>query len=424
MANELNAVAQGDALTIYAVIRRSSDNLVWSVTASAFVAWVNADIGNYDISLVSASGDLYVGDFPTAITAGTVRVNYYQQAGGVPAITDLLLKSEQDYWNGTALVSQPAAVTATGCQLTDVATVKRYLELTVPTYDDLIRQLINQQSARVSRIVGRTFCATDYNEFTRLDEDGRFTTRQWPIIHVSRVAIGFTDAVSVDYTGSGIRAMMTVNETGVRLESTSAAGVKITTALAFALYPTFSTMATAISAVAGWAASLASASVDGLSSNLHRVAGLSLKQGAATERQSLTFPDFDTEFSVVDHDSGIIAIDSGAWGGWNGSQPLHRLSGQVLIEYRAGFETIPEDVAQVVVELVAGAFNRKGDKSSTSTQAQKLRSESIGDYSYTADDGNTAVGVLTSAAVEQSQLAGEHMSVLAPYMRVRVGGMW
>jgi hypothetical protein len=92
MAGELNTFFNGSA-TIYAIIRDTGDSgEVWN--GSSFVAFVNGDIATYDVPLTSRGGDFYSADFPGGIANGTVcEVGIYEQAGGSPAITDLLLRS-------------------------------------------------------------------------------------------------------------------------------------------------------------------------------------------------------------------------------------------------------------------------------------------------------------------------------------------
>lgn len=415
MANELQIVAQGDALTVYAVVRRVSDSHVWN--GSAFVAWSDAAVADYDIALASVGGDLYAGDFPSGIPAGThVRVNYYQRAGATPAITDLLLSSKEFGWTGSTLSVGGGAVAAAGCQLADLVAVKRYLEITDTAKDDLLQQLINQQSARVLKIIGRSLCAADYTEFYRSQGAERITLRQYPVIYVSRVAYGRSEAIRVGYTGAGIRAMVGVTDSGVRLSSTTSAGVTTNTTLEYAAYPTLSMMATAIDGQAGWDAE---AMVDGLSNNLYRAAGMPLASNGADV--SLTWPETDMGVTLVDQEHGVIAVMRGhdIWSD-DDCERESRFArrGHVLVEYRAGYETIPQDVRQVVIELVSGALGRTGDKSASSPQKQRLSSESIGDYSYTLVDSEA------EAQAERVSLAGEHISLLSPYMAHHVGGSW
>lgn len=105
MALELDTIFQGTG-TLYAVAR--SGALVWNGTA--FVAWVDADIANYDIPLTSQGGDLYAANFPATVPPGSnYRVIYYQQAGATPVTADLLLTTEVLDWNGVT-ASAPATI--------------------------------------------------------------------------------------------------------------------------------------------------------------------------------------------------------------------------------------------------------------------------------------------------------------------------
>jgi len=92
--------------SVYAIIQRISDAAVWDVANTTWATWANGSIGDYDIAMSSAGGDLYTATFPTAIEASTAyRVTYYSQAGANPAITDNTLDKED------AQVA-PATVTA------------------------------------------------------------------------------------------------------------------------------------------------------------------------------------------------------------------------------------------------------------------------------------------------------------------------
>lgn len=102
MANELGVTYTGSN-SVYAILRRLSDNYVWNGTG--FEAWVNANITTYDITLTSSGGDLYVGNFPNVTTGIRYRVIYYEEAvSATPAITDLLLATKEGYWDGTTFL--------------------------------------------------------------------------------------------------------------------------------------------------------------------------------------------------------------------------------------------------------------------------------------------------------------------------------
>ena len=46
MADELQLTYQGAAATLYAVVRRPSDQYVWDATAAAWEAWADGSIGD------------------------------------------------------------------------------------------------------------------------------------------------------------------------------------------------------------------------------------------------------------------------------------------------------------------------------------------------------------------------------------------
>lgn len=114
MSNELKSTYPSGS-TVYAIIRRTSDSYVWQTTSATFVTWVDGNIANYDTALTDRSGDFYSADFPSAIAAGTYAVNYYVQAGGTPAITDVLIGVESPpiTWSGAIVTGSSGPNTET-----------------------------------------------------------------------------------------------------------------------------------------------------------------------------------------------------------------------------------------------------------------------------------------------------------------------
>jgi hypothetical protein len=83
MSRELRVNYQGSAATLYAIIRRLSDDYAWN--GSAFEAWADGHLSTYTVALTDRGGDTYDADFPTAIVAGDYAVDYFEQAGGSAA---------------------------------------------------------------------------------------------------------------------------------------------------------------------------------------------------------------------------------------------------------------------------------------------------------------------------------------------------
>lgn len=104
MANELNLSYNGD-LNVYAVIRRKSDGAVYDATS--FVTWDDANISSYAISMTSSGGDLYLGDLPSGIPLNDTYIAHYYEYSGSPSTSDILLDTEEFYWNGEKITSDP-----------------------------------------------------------------------------------------------------------------------------------------------------------------------------------------------------------------------------------------------------------------------------------------------------------------------------
>lgn len=239
MARELRITYQGASATLYAVIRRISDSYVWN--GSAFEAWANGNIATYDIALTDRGGDLYSADWPSAMAAGDYRVIYYYQPGAAPAITDDILATTDRHWDGQAATST-SDVTISANALTSLNGLKRHLRITTSTDDTLLTECINSATLLVERVCGRNFKARDYRERYNGVQQKELCLNNFPIVHVTRIAYGAAEAMSVTYTGSDIRASAACTDTGIRLNSVSAAGVATSNHLLFADYPSCTTM--------------------------------------------------------------------------------------------------------------------------------------------------------------------------------------
>lgn len=365
MANELRVNVQGTGHTVYAVVRSTTDNKVWDDVDSAFETWDDAQIANYAISLADQGGDLYVGDMPTGISVGTeIRTFYYFQDGGSPAITDLLLRFEQGVWNGVSTTS--GSIVLSSNALVTLAEIKRHLNITSSDFDDLLTQLINSVSDLFERITGRTLVATDHVQIHQCPQDGVLLDN-FPVQHIMAVRQGAGDGMRVQYTGSDIRATVTVTDDKLRIQSLSAAGTTTSNEWTFAAEPTISTLVTAIDAVTDWTATLKN---DDAANTLWRVAG----HDAKTNEVRLEYADDPCDFR---YDMAAGLLRTNVWG-------------PILIEYRAGFETIPWDLRTAAADVVATMFHR-------AVRGVGLQSESLGDYSYTlADTVATQEGIIAT----------------------------
>jgi hypothetical protein len=100
MSNEIK-VSYPSGSTLYAVVR-DTDGLVYYIAGAVLEAWGTSgrDADDYDIALTGDNGDLYVGDFPSAITTrARYVVQAFIQSGGSPADSDNLAGAEQIWWD-------------------------------------------------------------------------------------------------------------------------------------------------------------------------------------------------------------------------------------------------------------------------------------------------------------------------------------
>lgn len=92
-------------LTVYLLIR-NSDSLIWNTSSLELETYHPANYDLYDIPAAEqdVTGYYYAGS-PGALPVGDYRFDWREQAGGVPAVTDICLACSSAYWNGTAWLS-------------------------------------------------------------------------------------------------------------------------------------------------------------------------------------------------------------------------------------------------------------------------------------------------------------------------------
>jgi len=285
--------------------------------------------------------------------------------------------------------------------LTNLTNVKTYMDIKSSDTDGVLDRLIDQITARIERIVDRKFKARDYRWWLTTNQERLLTVPQWPLIYVNRVAHGALNAMSVDYSGAGIRATIQVfrddtgETTGVRLVSYSSSGVRTTSELTDADNGSVNAMVTAIDAVSGWDATEL---VNVPTADLAPTGGMDAKNQTAY----FTYPDQDDSDYRVDYDTGQISLSfTNAFDAvWREDRLPITYQG-LLVEARAGYETIPDDIELTAIEMVSSIFSSRSVN-------QNIASESIGDYSYS----------LSSVPMNEQQLAR-----LETYKAFKVGGV-
>jgi hypothetical protein len=379
--NELRCNFQGVAV-IYAVIRRISDAYVWN--GSAFVVWNDADVASYDVSLASLGGDLYAADMPAVIAASDYRVVFYQQIAGSPATNDYIVGTPKEFhWDGTA-TSSVSSVTASPYALATLDQAKQDLGITDGVDDTALTEDINQVTALIERICRRKFVARNWRE--RIDgcQQDKIKLKQYPVVQLTRIAFGYAQAMSIGYSGSGIRANAAIYNDysssasgGLRLVTISSLGVPTENNLTFASYPSLSLLAAAVSGVTGWTATAIS---NQPSADLNPTA-----VGNCLNRTLyLTYPDQVWDEYMMDLQAGLLQLQSQI-----SPVPLNLVESRtplrapygfqsLLVEYRAGFESVPDDLNMFAREEVKARYE---DRQGTNA----VKSESVGPFSATYD---------------------------------------
>lgn len=292
--------------------------------------------------------------------------------------------------------------------LTTVANVKTQLRITGSDQDTILTDLVSAVDARLKRLIGRNIEATDYTEWHDGYLEDELALRQFPVIRVNAVLSGEDTALSVTYSGSAIIATVQVTESSVRLYSVSTSGSVTATDLTFASNASASAMKTAIDAVSGWSATLRN---NTLSKWLFPLGGVSVKDNDV----ALCYPDDICSEYRVDFASGKVGFHTSSGfpeafyrntathgigiGGLHRTIPVDAGHRNVLVDYRAGYETVPSDIDQVAREMVQEAF-QYGLHDGT------LQSENLGSYAYTLAD--------------RVQLDAGQRERLAPYMEAMV----
>jgi len=168
-----------------------------------------------------------------------------------------------------------------------------------------------------------------------------------PIIRINYVGLDAGEAIYIETSGL-TSPIMAVNDACMTL--TSSAGTSV---LAFADYATTDLLAAAISEVSGWTATAsATLSVYWLCPGIFEVNTTATLYYAGRLYRDAKF----------DSGAGVITL------------PTH--TGQALVAYRGGWETVPGDLQQLCREFAAASYNRGKVNAN-------LQSESLGDHSYT-----------------------------------------
>lgn len=261
----------------------------------------------------------------------------------------------------------PTSAVAT--DLTTVPNVKTYMGITAATWDALLLELVSASTDLIQSYCNRRFASQNYTgEIYDGPDSSRLLLRQFPVTAVGRVTYGRLDVVGVrNTTVNATRANASVTSTGVVLTVTAIPVIAPDT-VDWATYTTLTAVVAQINALGnGWEATLQSSATGSyVSTDLLPAGGRACLNGFAhldmPEPQAL-------EDYIVHWDEGMLEL----YGSWGES------SQNIFVDYTAGYVTIPDDIEIAAKDLVRIMFNRR-------TVDGSLKSEKLGDYSYTLAD--------------------------------------
>jgi len=265
--------------------------------------------------------------------------------------------------------------------LSTLAQLKSHLGITASTDNTILEGYIDHATAKIERWIGRQILVRNYSEWYGGNDVRSVKVKQYPINNVVGVYTGLTAALVIASTvSSDIRLTVSINTEplgtvasgalapGVTLTRTTSAGTTSISTLTFATYPDTTSLVAAINAITGYSATVTTAM---RCAQLHPRASGDIKMATVV----LTGVNVSSEF-VYDSYLGIVTIRQDAFptmAQHNARFPSGLQS--TLIEYSAGYTTVPDDIHQACMVIAGTAYlSRKSDTS--------LQSESLGDYSY------------------------------------------
>ena len=260
--------------------------------------------------------------------------------------------------------------------LTSLANLKAYLGVTGTTDDVILEQCIDRATAIIESHCDRKLKSRTFYEFLMPEGDRTVRTEEHPIVSIDTIAFGSQTSFSISSDTASTDVVATVGFDGstLRLYKVASNGTETTATLAASSYATTSALVTQInSSVSGWSATLTK---NAYTRSLYRFGG----RGVIDADAQLEFPRDNVSEYRVDFDTGRIHITADRFPGIREDDArANRFPAgffPVFVQYSAGFETVPDDLEQVALEVAGDIFRER-------LQDRTLQQESLGDYSYT-----------------------------------------
>jgi len=246
-------------------------------------------------------------------------------------------------------------------------------ELTLKIEDNyLIERLIDRATYFLERYCHRKFMSRAYSrEIYYGSGHGNLILDQYPATTISRVSVGRTSAFSITNTTATNNASIEIAATALKYSVDGATATSLT--FSDVTNNTLTKLIGVINALAGtpWTATLLDSSLGARkSSDLLIRPGMYCKSPtvAYCEIPNDELTDYQLISPTEDRNYGVLYCP----GGWTRGQ-------EYFVDYTAGYATAPIDLEDICIRLVVNRYNQ-------SKKDGSIKSESLGDYSYTMAD--------------------------------------
>lgn len=262
--------------------------------------------------------------------------------------------------------------------LTTLARFKAWIGDTTSTNDTLYEYAINSASRRVESYTGREFVSRNRIEFYDPRGVSALRLKQYPITQCRFVGYGMQTAltVSANAQAADLTATVQVRENDIitcRNLSTITPNVEVVYDFTpgTGAYTMASQVQPLIDGATGFHCTLDN---NAPLRYLHKTGPIDVVDNPA----ALTYPDISATDYIVDAERGIIHLGktyrSVQWPTeWTGTFGQHPQT--VVVEYTAGYSTVPADVEEACWTVAAHVFRSRN-------KDLGVNSESLGDYSY------------------------------------------
>ena len=246
--------------------------------------------------------------------------------------------------------------------------------------EELIELLITNSLDRVESDANREFISTSYQEIYDSPRDtGELILRQPNVTQVNRIAVSTENSLRAKYNGAASHATIEVSEavglavSARLLHLRSRIGENETLdSFVFSANGLISQLVTGINTASDWTGTTV---LEGPSRYLV------LKGAQDAKDVEVTLESWENWGGTyeVDYIAGIVEFRASWASDW-----VWGASGRVLVEYTAGFQNLPADIEQLVLEMVKAAWD-------LSQKDFSVSEETLGDYAYKLAEGGVSV---------------------------------